>query len=175
MSFESVIDFFICLCFFIACTDFFHIIGDTLVESFEVSDDELRIDDLDISLRVDRSTHMVDIGVVESSHYLEDSIDISDMRKEFVPKSFSLTRSLDESCDIYEFDTCWYGLCTIYHGTDLLETFVVHIYDSDVGFYGTKWKIRSFCSVGFGQGIKKRRFTDVRESDDTDLHRERRV
>jgi hypothetical protein len=118
---------------------------------------------------------MVDIGVVEGAYHLEDSIDISDMREEFVSKSLSLTRSLDESSDIHELDTCGYGLCAIYHGTDLLETFIVYIHDSDIWFYGTKWKIRSFCSVGFGQGIKKRRFTDVRESDDTDLHREIRV
>ena len=75
MSLQSQIYFFIYFRFFISTSYFFRSICYTLIEGLEVGDDELSIDDLDITLRVDTSTDMVDIGIIECSYYLEDSID----------------------------------------------------------------------------------------------------
>ena len=64
---------------FISTSHFLRVICDTLIEGLEVGDDELSIDDLDITLRVDTATDMVDIGIVEGPYDLKYSIDAAYM------------------------------------------------------------------------------------------------
>jgi hypothetical protein len=115
---------------------------------------------------------MVDIGIVESSNYLEDRIDTPNMGEELVSESLPFRGSLDESCDIDEFDGRRDDLGSIDDRSNLLETFIIHIHDTYIGFYSTKWKIRCLCSIGLRESIKESRFSDIRETDNTNLHEE---
>ncbi len=113
---------------------------------------------------------MVDSGVIEGSDDLKDSIDTTDMGEEFISESFTLTCSLDEPCDIDEFDSRWDDLRPIHDYTNLFESFIVHIHDANIWFYRTEWEVRSLGGIGFGERIEEGRFTNIGETDDSDLH-----
>jgi hypothetical protein len=89
----------------------------------------------------------MDIGIIELSDDLEDSIDGADMREEFVPESFSLARSFDESCDIDELYICRYYFRTIDYSPDLLETRIIHIDYTHIRLDSTKGKIGCLGSI----------------------------
>ncbi len=55
MCLESCIDIFTRLCFLVSCADFFTIVTDSLFERLEVCEYELEVDDLDITLGIDRA------------------------------------------------------------------------------------------------------------------------
>ncbi len=92
------------------------------------------------------------------------------MREELVPESFAFARSLDEACDIDELDGCRDDLGSTHYCSDLLEAFIVHIHYTSVGLYGTKWEIRSLSGIRLRESIEQSRLTNIRETDDTDLH-----
>ena len=167
---EPVIDIFTRFCFLVTGSDLFLIVTDTLVYSFEVGKDEFEIDNLDITLGIDRTTHMVNIRVIESTNDLEDGIDTANMGEEFISESFPLTGSFDEPSNIDEFDGCRDDLRAIHHSTDLLEAFIIHIHDPDIGFDRTEGKVCCFGGIRLRKGIEEGRFTDIRETDDSDLH-----
>lgn len=114
----------------------------------------------------------MDIRVIESAYDLKDCIDRADVREELVPKSLTFTRSFDEASDIDKFDMCRDDLCAVYDHSDFFESIIVHIYDTGIWFDRTEWEVRRFSSIGFCESIKKRRFTDVWKSYDSDLHEE---
>lgn len=37
------------------------------------------------------------------------------------------------------------------------------------GLHGGIWEVGGFTEIGFGEGVEERRFTDVGETDDTNL------
>ena len=170
MGLEASIDFFSRLGFFVTCTDFFHILPYSLVEGLEVSKYQFQIDNLDITLRIDGSTHMVDTRVIEGSYDLEDRIDTPDMREELVPESFPFARSFDEACDIDEFDGCWDDPRTIDDLTNFFEPLIVHIDNTSIRLDRTEGEVRGFRGIGLGEGIEEGGFTDIGEADDSDLH-----
>jgi hypothetical protein len=92
------------------------------------------------------------------------------MREELIPKSFTLTGSLYESCDIHELDSRRNYLGTIHHSTDLFETIIVDIHDTSIGLYCTEREVRSFSSIRLRESIEESGFTNIRETDDTNLH-----
>ena len=113
---------------------------------------------------------MVHIRVVEGSDDLEDRIDTADMGEELVPKSFPFTRTFHETSNIDEFDVRRDDLCTIHDSANLLETLIIHIHDSDIWLDSTKWEIRSLGCIGSCECVEESGFTDIRETDDSDLH-----
>jgi hypothetical protein len=116
---------------------------------------------------------MMDIGVVKSPNYLQDRIDRADMREELIPESLPFRGTLDETCDIDEFDIGRDCLCAVHHNTDLFETVIIHIHDTSIGFDRTKRKIRCLSRIGLSESIEESGFTNIRESDDTNLHGEK--
>ena len=52
---QSCIDILTRLCFLVTGADFFAIVTDSLIESLQVGKYEFEVDDLDISLRIDRA------------------------------------------------------------------------------------------------------------------------
>ncbi len=98
-------------------------------------------------------------------------IDISNMGKKLITKSFSFTCSFDESCNVYKFHICWHNFCSIYRRAKFLKTIIIYIYDSCIWFYSTKRKVCSFCGIGFCKSIKEGRFTDIWKTDDSNLHK----
>jgi len=170
VNLESCIDIFTSLGLLISCTDFFCIVTDTLVEGLKICKYEFEINDFDITFCIDGAIYMMDILILKISDDLEDCIDIADMREKLVSESFSFARSLDESCDINKLDGCRDHFSAIDDDSDLLEAVICDIDYPSIGFDGTKWKIGSFSCIGLGKCVKESRFTDIWETDDTDLH-----
>ena len=46
----------------------------------------------------------------------------------------------------------------------------MYIDDTSIGLDSTKGEIGCFCSIAFGQGIEEGGFTDIGESDDSEVH-----
>jgi hypothetical protein len=70
-----------------------------------VGEDQLRGDDLDVTDRVDRSGHMVDVLVLETTDDLNDGIDLPDMGEKLVAQALALAGALDQAGDIDELDS----------------------------------------------------------------------
>jgi hypothetical protein len=92
------------------------------------------------------------------------------MREKLVSEAFALTCSLNEPSNIDELDIGRDYLRTIHDEADLLETLIVDIHDTCIGFYSTERKVRSLSGIGLGESIEESGFTDIRETNDTNLH-----
>jgi hypothetical protein len=91
-------------CFFISGFCFLGSRFEFGLDLFEIRKHELRIDDTDVSESIDRSLDMDNICILEISQDLDNSIDFTDMRQEFVTQSSSFASAFDNTSNIHEFD-----------------------------------------------------------------------
>ena len=89
---------------------------------------------------------MHDIAVLKTPHYMDDGIHFPDIRKKLIAKSFALRSSLNQSCDIYEFDRRRYDLLRLIHPAKHVKPLIWYGYDSHIGIDRTERVIRRFCA-----------------------------
>ncbi len=113
---------------------------------------------------------MYDFAILEISEHLHDSVHFPDMRKEFIPQSFSLARSFHETGDINEFYTGIYFLFGLRYFRKHINPGILHIHDPYIRIYRTERKILRWRGIGFRKRIEKRGFSDIRHSNYSDFH-----
>jgi hypothetical protein len=109
---------------------------------------------------------MDDFAVLEATHHMRDGIDFADMGQELVTQSLAFRSPGDQSGNVDELEGCrQYPLRPDDLG-QLRQTRIRYRHHPGIGLDGAERKIGRSDS-GFGQGIEKSRFTDIRQSDDT--------
>ena len=63
---------------------------------------QLGIDDLFVTDRINRTIHVYDVLIVETTKHMNDSIRLADIGEELVTESFSFAGALNQSCYIYD-------------------------------------------------------------------------
>ena len=96
------------------------------VENLNIRENKLKIDCLDISCRIYRAIYMDNVCILKAAHYVYDCIYLTDICKELVSKSLTLTGSLHKTCDINKFDCCRCNLLCVIELSELYDSLVRH-------------------------------------------------
>ncbi len=81
---------------------FFFQLGQAALDGLQIGQNQLRVDDIDISPRVQVVFYMYNIGVLEGAHHMYDGVADPDVGQELVAESFALAGTGDQSGDIHE-------------------------------------------------------------------------
>lgn len=73
-------------------------------EHFDVGEDELEIDGLNVAHGVVRALVADDVGIIKAADDVNDGIGVADIAEELVAETFALRRALDKTRDIHELD-----------------------------------------------------------------------
>ena len=115
---------FFCKCLVHSCL--FGNLCNSSVKNLNIRKNQFQIDRLNISCRIDRSVHMDNIGILKTTYHMYDSIYLTDICKELVSKSLTLTGSLHKTCDINKFDCCRCNLLCVIELSELYDSLVRH-------------------------------------------------
>ena len=120
------------------------------VENLNIRKDQLQIDGLDITCRINGTVDVDNIGILETAHYMYNRIDLPDIGKELVSESLSLAGTLYKSCNINKFDCGRCHLFCMIKLTELYDSLIRNRNDSYVWIDGRKRIVRRQCTC-FGQ------------------------
>ena len=81
---------------------------------------------------------MGDIRVLKASDYMNDGIDAPDLAEKLVSQTLALVRTLDQACNIEEFQCCRGNLLRFYDVRKLLQVVIRDGNNTDVGVYGAE-------------------------------------
>jgi hypothetical protein len=133
----------------------------------EVGEDELRIDHLDIAHRIDRSTDVMNIGVLKAAHDLHDGVHLADVAEELITQSFTRARSSDETGDIDELDGCRDQLLGVRDLREDIQSRVGNDDHADIRIDGAEGVIRCLRLPGARDSIEESGFSNVGKADDS--------
>ena len=138
MCLDSLYQFqFLCKCLIHSCL--FCNLCNSPIKNLHIRKDQLKVDCLDITRRINRSIDVDDIGILETTHYMYNRIYLTDVGKKLVTKSFSFAGTLYESSDIYEFDGRRCHLLCMIKLTELYNSLIRNRYDTHVRVDCCKW------------------------------------
>ena len=80
--------------------------GNSSLKDLDIREDQLKVDGLDISERIDASIYVDDVRILKAAYYVNDRIYFTDVCKELVSKSLTFGCALYKTCDINEFNDC---------------------------------------------------------------------
>src|SRR6185503_8391025 len=70
----------------------------------QVREHQLGVDHLDVAHRVDRARDVMDVGILEAAHHLDDRVHLADVGEELVSQPLTLARALHQPGDVHELD-----------------------------------------------------------------------
>ncbi|MPM31652.1 hypothetical protein SDC9_78208 [bioreactor metagenome] len=135
-----------------------------LFEQFKVGEHQFGQDHFEIVHRIEIAVDVDDIGVLEEPHHVGDGIDAANVAEKLVAEALPLTRALDQSGDIDEFERRRHDPTRFFELRQHLEPGVRHRHDPGIGLDGAERKIRGFRPA-LAQRIEQRRFADVGQTD----------
>ena len=141
---------------------------DALLDDLEVSEAELRLDDVDVAQRVDAALDMRDVRIDEAAHDVCNGIDLADVLEEFIAEALALGRALDEASDV---DEAHGGRCRLLRVVEFMQDLEARVWygdDADIRLDRAEREVRGLCA-GFRDGIEKRALADVRQADNTNF------
>src|SRR2546423_5559128 len=75
---------------------------ESVLEGREVGNRQLELDYLAIAHRVNGTHNVRDVGILEAAHDVHNGVGLADVGEKFVPESFAIRGSFDETRDVYE-------------------------------------------------------------------------
>ena len=126
---------------------------DSSVQDLNIREDQLQIDGLNISCRINGTIHMDDVRVLKTTYYMNNGIYFTDICKELVTKSFSFAGSFYKACNVHEFDGCRCHFLCMIQFSQLHDPLIRYGYNSYVRINGCKRIVCRQCSC-LGQGVK---------------------
>ena len=132
------------------CSDCF---GNSSFQDLKVWKDQLQVDRLNVTQRINTSVYMDNIAVLETTYYMNNCINLTDICKKLVSKTFSFGCTFYKTCDIYKLNRCRNDLFGVIHLTKHIQTFIRYSNNAHIWINGTEWVVGWFCSC-FCQWIK---------------------
>src|SRR5437763_7416496 len=133
----------------------------------QIGQHKLGVDNFDVFNRIDRSTDMMNVAILEAANHLHNRIDFANVTEELIAEAFARTRPFNESSDINELNR---GRHNFWRMRDLSKSRQTRIWngdDADVRINRAKGIILGWRFVRARNSVKERRLADVRQSDDT--------
>ena len=136
------------------------------LNSAQVSEDELRLNDVHVLVRIDATLNMNDVGVFEVTNNLTDSVSVADVCQELVAQALALVCTLDQASDVHKLNGCRHDTARIDNLGQLLKPCVGYVNDAHVRVDGGKRIVCGQATLA-GQRGEQRRFTNVWQANDT--------
>ena len=131
-----------------------------LFDRFEIGEDQLKVDGLDVPHGIDGAFDMGDVFILETADNVHDRVHLADVREEFIAEPLAAARTLHEPCDVHEFDDGGRHLFARIEGGETVEPFVGHGDHADVGLNGAEGIICRL-GTGAGNGVEQGGFADI--------------
>ena len=103
--FQALLEFELFCCLFVHSCGFC-CFGNTALEYFKVCEDQLKVDGLDVTERIDTAVYVDDIWILKASDNVNNGVYLTDVGKELVSKSLSFGCTFYKTCDVHELDNC---------------------------------------------------------------------
>ncbi len=140
--------------------------GVALFYGFEVGEEELRVDDVDVVEGVDAAGDVDDFGVVEAADDVADGVGGADVAEELVAEAFAFAGAFDEAGDVDELHRGGDEGLGLDELGDSGEALIGHGDDAGVGVDGAEGIVGGL-RLGRGEGVEDRGFSDVGEANDS--------
>ena len=129
--------------------------GDTALDSLQVLNLQLIVDNLLVAHRVDRAIYVGDVAIVEAAEHMNNGISLANVGKELVTETFTLRRALHQSGNIHDFHRGGNNLLGIHQLGELVESLIGHGNHAHIRLDGAK---REICRLRLGvrQTVKQR-------------------
>ena len=140
-------NFWICLGFFLEARQ-------APLDSLDICEDELGIDDVDVVFWIDRCFVVADdVAIFKSAHYVHDGVALADIVEEFIAQSFALRRTSYQSRDVNKRDSRRDDLLRMIHIRQNLQALIRN--GDDAGIWLDSCK-RIICrqNIIICQGVK---------------------
>src|SRR5690606_13692719 len=138
---------------------------DSFFKRFEILEQELGVNDLDVTGRVDASGHVNDVFVRKATHDVDDGVDLPDVREKLIAEALPFGCPRDEPGNVDELDRRRHDPGRVRELAEPFQSGIRHRNHPDVGFDRTEWIIRGFGSRAT-QCVKKGGLTNIRQPDD---------
>ena len=132
----------------------------------QVSEDELRLDDVNVLVRIDAALNVNDVGIFKVTNNLADSVSVADVCQELIAQALALVCALDQASDIHKLNGCRHDATRIDNLGQLLEPCVGYVNDAYVRVDGSKRIVCGQATLA-GQRGEQRGFTNVWQANDT--------
>ena len=114
------------------------LLADTAFQHFQIGEDQLQIDGLYITERIDASIYVNDIAVLKASYHMDDGVHFPNIGKELVAKPLSFGCTFYKSRNIYEFNDSRNDLFCLVHVRQHIQSLVRYSYDAHIRVNGTE-------------------------------------
>lgn len=139
----------------------------TALEVLDVRKDQLEVDGLDVTGRIDRAFNMHDVLVVEAADNVNDGVNLADVGQELVAKALALACAAHQTGDVHELDHRRRGLLCVIEIGQRLQTLIRYSDHADVRVDGAERIVRRSGIFGAGDGVEQRALADIRQAYDS--------
>ena len=139
------------------------------MDTFEITEDQLIVDDINIPQRIYGAVDVDDILVLKAADYMDNGVHFPNVGQEFVSEAFARSRSFDQSGDIDELDDSRCIFLRMIKIRQPVEAFIRHRDGAHVRFDGTERIVGGSCSRT-GNSVEQRALSHIGEADDTQFH-----
>ena len=111
---------------------------DAAFEDVQVGEDQLQIDDLDVSLWTDAALNMDNLAVFKAADYMDDGIHFPNVGQKLVAEALSLGSAFYQTCNVNKFNNCRSHFLGMIKVTQKLQPFIWHCNNSHIGVYSAE-------------------------------------
>ena len=141
----------------------------------EIGQDQLGVDHFDVAHRIDRRADVMDVGVLEAADDLHDRVHLADVAEELVAQAFARARAFHETGDVDELDRGRDDLLRTREFRQDFEPRIGHGDDAEVRIDRAERIVRRLRLARSGDGVEERRFSDIRQADDSSAQHKART
>ena len=134
--------------------------------AFEVGEQELGLDGLDVAQRVDRALDMGDAAALVAAHHMGDGVDLADVAEELVAQPLAPAGAAHQAGDVDELDLGRHHARRTRDPGKLGEPAIGHRDPRHVGLDGAEWVVLGRRAGTRRQGIEQGRLADVGQAGD---------
>ena len=142
--------------------------ADAVLNSLEVLNLQLSIDNLLIPHGVNTAVNVHHIVIVEAAQHVENSICLTDVGQELIAQSFALAGALHQSGNINNLHRGGHHAPRVDYLGQLVKAFVRHSDYAHIRLYCAEREICCLC-LGIAQTVEKGRFAHIWQADNTAL------
>ena len=108
------------------------------LQYFKIGENQLQIDRLDVTDRINAAVHMDDVGILKAAHHMNDGVHLTDVGQELVSQAFSFGCTLYETGDIHKLNDGRRYLLGIVEVSQELQSFIRYCHNAHVRVDGTE-------------------------------------
>ena len=112
--------------------------GNSPLQNLQIRKNQLQVDGLDISGRVNASVHMDYIGILKTAHHMNDGVHLPDICQKLVAQALTFGGALNQAGDIHKLNHRRGHLFGLVKIPQKLQTLIRHRNDSHIGINGAE-------------------------------------